>query len=73
MALELAVSVPPVHDRLAADVLFRRLRKQVGDQRLSRRPVRRRHRIVAALTAGGQCDVCGERRPDPRATCPGEQ
>ena len=26
---------------------------------------------MAALHAGGVCEVCGEHRPDPKGTCPG--
>ena len=30
-----------------------------------------RHRIVAALSAGGRCEVCGQPRPDRHGRCPG--
>ena len=31
----------------------------------------RKHQIVAALSAGGKCEICGTRRPDPAERCPG--
>ena len=80
MAGELGISPPEPHDRLAADVVFRDLREKVEAQRAKRRSEsrsamsgRRRHRIVAWLEAGGKCEVCGEHRPDPKGTCPGER
>ena len=83
MSAELGIPAPEPRDRLAADVVFRELRERVQAQRASRqnqgrsraaRPHRRRrHRIVAALDAGGKCEVCGELRPDPKGTCPGER
>ena len=74
MAEELGVEAAEPQDRLEADVLFRELRERVEVQRAERRAAstrRRRHRIVAALHAGGVCEVCGEHRPDPKGTCPG--
>ena len=81
MAAELDIPVPEPQDRLEADMVFRELRDRVKVQRATRRseasaaakPQRRRHRIVPALNAGGVCEVCGEPRPDPKGTCPGER
>ena len=80
MAAELGIPKPEPQDRLAADVVFRELRQRVEAQRAERqaerksaRTKRRRHRIVPALHAGGVCEVCGEPRPDPKGTCPGER
>ena len=78
MATELGIPAPQAHDRLTADVVFRELRKRVAAQRAKDRsattkPERRRHRIVASLNAGGKCEVCGEHRPNPKSTCPGER
>ena len=79
MAAELGITAPEVHGRLAADVAFRELRERVEAQRNKGRgkdgakSPPRRHRIVAALNAGGQCEVCGERQPDPKGRCPGER
>ena len=79
MAAELGVPAPQPRDRLAADVVFREMRERVAAQRAGWRgkrragASRRRHRIVAALNAGGKCEVCGELRPDPKGTCPGER
>ena len=80
MAAELGIPSPESADGLAADVVFRELRERVDAQRSAARgpvavpastPGRRRHRIVAALNAGGKCEVCGEHRPNPKGTCPG--
>ena len=79
MAAELGIAAPEAPDRLAADVAFRELRERIEAQRNKGRgkdgakSPPRRHRIVAALNAGGKCGVCGERRPDPKGRCPGER
>ena len=44
-----------------------------ADQNGLRRYVENRipHQVVATLEAGGKCEVCGVRRPDPADSCPG--
>ena len=78
MATELDIPAPEPQDRLAADVVFRELRKRVEAHRAKRRGKKKssgpdRPHVIeySKIDRQSRCRVCGAWNPSPRSECSG--